>query len=393
MNSNSSKNVNLAETKPLSQSSSVVATRYHYMDNLRAVAMLLGVIYHAALTYSPSLYSYWFVPDPAEAFGFDVFQVVSHTFRMPLFFIIAGFFAHYLLQKRGLPSLLKNRALRILVPFLLLWPLNELLMNKLALYAFNDLGIVGPNLNYIVAELEMGMQTGYGLYHLWFLYYLVLFYLFMVLCRALPISLKPLSSLHPLLLILLLPLPGAVSASLSYPTPFSIVPHASAFIYYGAFFLLGFLVFYNMELLDRLQKYWIPLLALSIVGSVTLVCLYLGVIKFDSPEVGSFCYNFVRTYLALYLSLLCLFAGRRFFDIKNSVLRYITDSSYWLYLFHLPVLFIIQFHLSLIGLPVSIKFLISSLGTIALGLVTYALLVRHTPVGWLLNGKKVKISR
>ena len=48
------------------------------------------------------------------------------------------------------------------------------------------------------------------------------------------------------------------------------------------------------------------------------------------------------------------------------------DSSYWIYIMHLPV----------------VKFLTACLVTGALGIVTYRYLVRYTPLGTLLNGKR-----
>ena len=34
--------------------------RYHYMDNVRALAMFVGVLFHASLAYSPLLQNLWF---------------------------------------------------------------------------------------------------------------------------------------------------------------------------------------------------------------------------------------------------------------------------------------------------------------------------------------------
>jgi hypothetical protein len=39
--------------------------------------------------------------------------------------------------------------------------------------------------------------------------------------------------------------------------------------------------------------------------------------------------------------------------------------------------------------PVMLKFAIGSIGTIAVGIATYAVMVRRTPIGWLLNGRKL----
>ena len=37
-----------------------------------------------------------------------------HIFRMPMFFLLAGFFAHMLFQRQGTRQYLRNRAITIL---------------------------------------------------------------------------------------------------------------------------------------------------------------------------------------------------------------------------------------------------------------------------------------
>ena len=39
-----------------------------------------------------------------------------HGFRMPLFFVVSGFFAAMLWRQRGMKEMLKHRAKRILLP-------------------------------------------------------------------------------------------------------------------------------------------------------------------------------------------------------------------------------------------------------------------------------------
>ena len=91
--------------------------RRHDLDALRATAMLLGIVYHAALSFAAGFP--WMVQDVSQIRGLYVFQAATHGFRMPLFFLISGFFTAMLWRKRGLQALLKNRFKRILLPCLL----------------------------------------------------------------------------------------------------------------------------------------------------------------------------------------------------------------------------------------------------------------------------------
>ena len=82
--------------------------------------------------------------------------------------------------------------------------------------------------------------------------------------------------------------------------------------------------------------------------------------------------------------------------------RWLADSSYWIYIMHLPVVAFLTFYLahldrqgrleSLTGLSWSAegKFLVACVATGALGVVTYRYLVRYTPLGTLLNGKRTR---
>ena len=88
--------------------------RRHDLDALRAVAMLLGVVLHSLMSFmglSP-------IRDSQQAsWVWGVFLAI-HGFRMPLFFLVSGYFTLMLWQKRGLQSMLRQRSIRILLPCL-----------------------------------------------------------------------------------------------------------------------------------------------------------------------------------------------------------------------------------------------------------------------------------
>ena len=69
-------------------------------------------------------------------------------------------------------------------------------------------------------------------------------------------------------------------------------------------------------------------------------------------------------------------------------MRWLADASYWVYLVHLPLLFAIQYRLLDLQMHWSAKFAIATLCTLALSFASYQLLVRHTPIGGLLNGTR-----
>ena len=91
-------------------------SRRHDLDALRAFAMLLGIALHAALSFTGGP---WMVQDTRSSGWFHLFVGAVHGFRMPLFFLLSGFFTAMLWRRRGLRALLGHRARRVLLPLLL----------------------------------------------------------------------------------------------------------------------------------------------------------------------------------------------------------------------------------------------------------------------------------
>ncbi len=86
------------------------------LDALRAGAMLLGIVLHGSLSFFPS---FWMVADRRQDPVFGIIFSAIHGFRMPLFFVMCGFFSAMLLQRRGRASLVKHRFQRVFLPLLL----------------------------------------------------------------------------------------------------------------------------------------------------------------------------------------------------------------------------------------------------------------------------------
>ena len=110
-------------------------TRYHGLDLLRAGMMLLGIVVHVSISYLIRLDGGppvpWPYTDPDHSHVAAALVTFIHMFRMPAFFLIAGFFAGLLIAQRGRSEFLSNRFMRILVPlvvgWMLLWPLTMII--------------------------------------------------------------------------------------------------------------------------------------------------------------------------------------------------------------------------------------------------------------------------
>jgi len=86
------------------------------------------------------------------------------------------------------------------------------------------------------------------------------------------------------------------------------------------------------------------------------------------------------------LVLLTLGVFQKICPRPNALVRYVADSSYWMYLIHLPIVVWLQVAIAELAQHWSLKLAFVSTLTIAIALLTYDLFVRSTFIGWVLNG-------
>jgi len=366
--------------------------RLHYMDNLRALAMLAGVVFHAALAYSPMLHSLFPTADRQNSLVVDIAAWFVHLFRMPLFFVVAGFFAAMLVQRRGLGGMFRNRLLRVALPFVVLWPLVNFALTTSTLHAAETAQHPSPLLALIKTFLDTNglpeQLPGTG--HLWFLYYLMFFYVLIWAARnfnvgALIARFFPLQPVWQLAMFPLLLIPALASVTAPFPAPESFFPQFWAFGFFGPFFAFGYQLQKNPQLIERYR----PFVPWLFVGSAFL---YTGVLfLFDRisnvSAIKPWLLALLEAPISVWMTVVCLCMGRSLLNARHGVLRYFADASYWTYIVHLPVLFAIQYRLMDLELAWQIKFALSLLLTMAVCLVSYQLIVRPSILAKFFGGQ------
>src|SRR5690606_492626 len=96
--------------------------RLHSLDAVRGFALLLGVLFHAGLSFVPGMIpGLWAIVDSSPSTSLSVVLFTSHIFRMTLFFFIAGFFARLAFHRKGTRAFWADRAKRIAVPLVVGW--------------------------------------------------------------------------------------------------------------------------------------------------------------------------------------------------------------------------------------------------------------------------------
>ncbi|GHC03124.1 acyltransferase family protein [Thermomonas carbonis] len=374
--------------------------RIHHMDNLRALAMLAGVVFHAALAYSPLMHPIWPLADAGHSILVDVVAWFLHLFRMPLFFVVAGFFAALLVARRGMAGLFRNRGVRVLLPLLLFLPLVLISMHWLTMQAVANVAHPSPALVWMRDWIEQhgALPSLPGWAHLWFLFYLLLFTVLVWVASALGLRRlgERIATLSPLALVLLFPLPLGVAlagTTAPWPAPEFVLPSLWAMAFFGLYFALGCQMFQQPRMLDHMRPFsWLLLIGAAMAYAV-LFRLTDGFALTRPTTFRHAMHAALEAYAGLWMTLWCMLAGKRWLQQRNATMRWLADASYWTYLVHLPLLFAIQYRLLDVQLHWAAKFAVAVLVTFAVSLASYQLLVRHTVAGRLLNGNPAKMQQ
>lgn len=367
---------------------SATQDRLHYMDHLRALAMLAGVFFHAALAYSPLMHGFWPLADRQSSPWVDAVVWGLHLVRMPLFFLVAGFFAAWIASRRGGLALARQRVVRIGLPFLVAWPLVWWSLSASTDWALANVQHPSPLLGMLREWMQLPERprTPPGTAHLWFLYYLLLFAVLHWVAHTLELGRlgRRLLDRHPAWLLLGLPLlilPALASVSAPHPAPEGLLPQFWALVFYGTFFALGTQLHGRPDWLSRARRHapWLAL-ACAALYATFLWRLAVELPGQAFPATASWPVAMLEALLSVWLTVLCLLLGQALLDRPSAPMHYLARSAYWTYLLHLPLLFGIQYLLMDRELAWPLKFLLASGGTLALCLASYQLLVRHTPL-------------
>ncbi|MEN0036840.1 MAG: acyltransferase family protein [Cellvibrio sp.] len=378
--------------------------RLHYLDNLRALAMIGGVFFHAALAYSPQLHNLWLTADKEQSQVIDIFSWFTHLFRMPVFFVIAGFFVAYLVGKRGMRGMLVNRAKRILLPLVIFLPLCLWAVIATLMSAVASVENKSPVMNFIayaMANPGTAPPPPVTTLHLWFLYNLVFFCILTWVLSYINWSriFNIFSTIKPLYFIFgfpLLVLPALLSISSPLPAPDQMLPQLWSFGFFGLFFVLGYWIFRTPQFIERFNPYALALFIGSLVFYAVYYYLMPKQLAFPPAPIEyplNALLKLCEAYISVWMTLACLVAGKRYLNPHNRVMRFLSDSSYWIYIAHLPLLFAVQYQLMDKDWSLLAKYSASVGVTLVLCIVSYLLFVRWTPIGWMLNGRKKSAAK
>lgn len=310
--------------------------RIFFLDALRSILMMLGVILHSALVYSPD--QNWIVSSEETHIAFEIISTFIHWFRMPAFFVISGFFCIVSLRSYSTKYFLTSRFKRIVIPFFTtVFSLNLLqtfLLNKYTETPFN---------------FAIHINSGAWLSHLWFLinvvfYFLLAFSLYFILRvliteRSL-VQLKKLLSAKiksqgMILIMFLLPFTTIAIFLLNkigFPLYSSFIGINTYFIIlYLPYFCIGCFLAVNTSFFKRFSSVNLKIYSLL---SVALIIVYRQFYLIGDSALANVAEVYIEQLITWLLVALIFSISHKLFNSESRVWRYWASASYSVYLFH-----------------------------------------------------------
>jgi len=380
--------------------------RLHALDALRAFALFLGIYFHASLSFMPGL-DEWVVTDTSTSAAIWIVSGFSHLFRMSLFFFIAGYFARLVYHRKGFSYFVRDRAKRIGLPLLMFLPVMIPLLGLIWVWGAQE------SHRTLAPPPPLSVRQ-FPLTHLWFLYYLLWMYVVALAGRELVVRLLDRSErirqfLDRALLTLLkrrvapfafgLPLAMVALAvpewnpSTAIPTPDkSLVPQLIPMVGFGTAFVVGWLCQRNMSTLTTMAEratssLWITL-PFFVATAAFGFALGKGVVPAPWLPLARFGAGLCVALTIWYWNQFLVGFALKHLAAPSSLRRYLADSSYWLYVAHLPLVTALQVIAFRLHWHWSIELTLILTISVALLLLSYALFVRSTWLGAILNGAR-----
>jgi peptidoglycan/LPS O-acetylase OafA/YrhL len=343
---------------------------------------------------------------------------------MEVFFLLCGFFARLVYQRRGVREFARNRFNRIFIPlgvgWMILYPILVYLWLAGAAKSghWEPLSIPPEARGLPRWQLTIGFFVGGGVFakfnltHLWFLHQLLVLYLLAIPLRAavhrwlspaLPQRLDALfgravRSRWRLLLFLVPTVPVLLTMrSWGVDTPnSSLWPYLPTTALYFGFFVCGWLLHRQTPLLAGFVPGWRRSLLLG------------AVLVFATEGLGAWVWRHRATGTSLaWLRLLhaTLYAGMMWAFVAgvlglfvdrcpgaSRIWRYLADASYWVYLAHLPTVVALQVAVGRWPVHWSLKYPLIVAVAVPVLFLSYHFLVRSTFIGRQLNGRTYPLT-
>lgn len=324
--------------------------RYYFLDNLRWATVLLVLLYHVFYNFN-SVGVFGGIGGFADHQWQDTVCALLNPWFMTLLFVVAGASSRYALRSRTPKEFRQERTRKLLVPTTL-----GLLVFGWILGMMNMQGAgaaLPENIPFLVKYL-IAIPSGIG--HLWFLQDLLLFSLLLLaVCKWVDVErvdkwLSRLSSgtLWLLMLLFFFVLWGASQTQIDTPEVWQGLFNLYRPAFYLVAFFAGYYIFSSERIHTLLASQAGALLAVGLVTAVGFSVEFYDK-DYTSPEAvqsvwcNLFCWSAVLATLG---------ASKRWADKATPTTRYLSRSSFGVYVVHMTICTAICLTLKATNLPV-----------------------------------------
>ncbi len=350
-------------TKPeeVATSTAVTWQRRYDVDWLRTLAMGLLIIYHVVVGFQPWASFIGFIQNEQPLEELWIIMSLLNVWRIPIVFMISGMGVRFAIERRDWKQLLKDRTLRILLPFI-----------------FGFFFITPISAYLLVDYYDWGVAYIPNPGHLWFLANIFL-YVLLLLPLLFYLKNRPDNVVLRFLAnvmqrpwgLFILAIPMMLEAWLVNPEYFSayaLTPHG--FWLGMVCFITGF-VFIAMK-----GVFWQAVERVRLGALVVAFLLYLVrlmVFELDETSIP----NALIAFESLSWMLAILGYGSIYLNKPSSRLSYFSQAVYPVYIVHLPVQYAISYYLLPLPLPAILKLIVLLIGTFGVSLFMYEYALRR----------------
>jgi glucan biosynthesis protein C len=347
--------------------------RYYYLDWIKIIATAGVFLLHVAHIFDEVPFQ---IQNNETSTLYLLIVINLNFWIMPLFFFISGASSSISLKKRNNKTYIKERVIRLLIPFgtgLFLLALPQDYVEALNYGRFS-----GTFIEFIPFHLNNAFELikntnilfssalfAEFAHHAWFLAFLFLYTLITLpLFRFLQgkgsayLQLLTSKIKNPVCLFLpVMPLFLVLSTLKPLDATYSGWP---AFFYWGTFFVLGFILFSNQKTMNGIEQNWCLFLIIGII-SFSFIILYLSNIApglYSNPDYSliSIFGHLLWVLTAFSWVLFFISAGKNWLNSKNRYLSHLSLGAMPFYLIHLPVILIIAYFVVQLKLNLYLKF-------------------------------------
>nr|MCR5046213.1 acyltransferase [Treponema sp.] len=309
---------------------------------------------------------------------YDVFQYLTYPWFMFLLFAVSGISSKLYLDKHSTKEFFKSRTRKLLVPStigLFAFQFIQGYFNTRSTDAMNMMKTVPAPVAFLIMVV-----SGIGV--LWYIQLLWVFSAFLI--PVIKLEKKRLWKLGEkanilILILMVLPVYGAAQI---LNTPIICVYR---FGYYGIAFLLGYFVFSHDLVIERLKKWSLMLILLSLALGITFSIMYFGKNYADTPV-----YKYpLFVAFGYFATLAFLGAGAKYLDFSNAFTSWMNTHSWGLYIFHYLGISVIAVELATRHiLPAALIYVLSLLSAFVGAFVLYEVISRIPFFRWAVLGIK-----